>query len=343
MRTTWWFRTAVAAMAAGVVFAAAPLPASAQAPVSAAAKALARKNYKAAETKYAQGAYAEALGLYEQAEATIPVPQTKYKIASCHDKLGHAAEAARWYQTFLDAVPPDKADKLADAIADARGRLAAIRSAPGSVRLVYSPPSARVVVSIDGGARQLASPTLTLPPGHHRLSFSADGFDPQTSEVDVGPAEVKDVRFSLNASRGAAVAVVPPPPPVVVPPPLVGAPPPPAAPPPPPPRRSNVPAYVLMGVGGAGLIVGAAFGGIALQDKSNFNAHPTNDGANTTHTHALISDVSFAAGGGVAIVGIILLVTNLPHRQSDSALNALRFVAPYAGPNGAGATAGLSF
>ena len=76
-------------------------------------------------------------------------------------------------------------------------------------------------------------------------------------------------------------------------------------------RRSNVPAYVLMGLGGAGMIVGAAFGALALKDKSNFNAHPTQDGADTEKRDARISDGALFGGLGVAAVGVVLLVTNL--------------------------------
>ena len=61
-----------------------------------------------------------------------------------------------------------------------------------------------------------------------------------------------------------------------------------APPPPPPPPRSNVPAYVTLGLAGAGVVVGAVFGGLALQSKSNFNKNPTTDNADTTDRNALI-------------------------------------------------------
>jgi hypothetical protein len=332
------FAVALTALSGGALVLAHAEPAVAQ--VSDAAKQLARKNYKAGEAKFANGQYAEALELYEQAEATIPVPQTKFKIAACNDKLGRNVEAARWYQLFLDNVPPDKADKLAADIAVARGRIAQLRSgAQAQVRVVFAPTTARVLVSVDGGAPQVVSGQMGLPPGHHQLTFQADGYDPFATTLDVGPSDSKEIRFALQPRRVAGPAVV-----AVLPPPVVVAPTstdalPPAVPPPH--RRSNVPSYVLFGATGVGIIVGSAFGVIALQNKNSFNAHPTSSEADTTHTHALISDVSFAIAGALGVTGIVLLVTNLPSRQQDSVGRA--FFTPYAGPTGAGATAGLSF
>jgi hypothetical protein len=203
---------------------------------------------------------------------------------------------------------------------------------------VFAPTTARVLVSVDGGAPQVVSGQMGLPPGHHQLSFQADGFDPFVTTLDVGPSDSKEIRFALQPRRTAGPAVV-----AVVPPPATGPAIVVAMPPstPPPHRRSNVPSYVLFGATGVGIIVGTAFGVIALQNKSTFNSNPTTSEADTTHTHALISDVSFAIAGALGVTGIVLLVTNLPSRQQDSV--ARTFFTPYAGPTGAGARAGLSF
>jgi hypothetical protein len=123
---------------------------------------------------------------------------------------------------------------------------------------------------------------------------------------------------------------------------------PPPAPPPPP--RSNVPAYVTLGLAGAGLIVGGAFGGLALGAKSTFNKTPTTANADTTDRDALISDMSFAVALTFGVTGVVLLVSNdspppaatqsgLPPKQA-----AVRgFVTPYATPHGGGAGAFLTF
>ena len=301
-----------------------------------AAKEAARKDYKAGEAKFAQAQYAAALKLYEAAEATVPIPQTKYKIAVCRDKLGQVPDAIRWYQTFLDSVPPEKAAKLADLITDAKGRLQALQMTPALVRLVVTPPTAKLSVGIDGGPFQSAGPTVALAPGHHRLVFQADGFDGNAAEVDVAPADAKELKVTLQATKPGAVAAAPPPPPGQAAPAQASAAPPADAPH----RRSNVPGYVLIGVAGAGIVVGSAFGAIALSDKSSFNQKPTLASANNERTHAMISDISFIVAGALGITGIVLVVTNLPKAGETT---GRAYITPYAGPTGAGATAGLSF
>ena len=106
MRTGRW--AAAAAVIAGLSVLGGPAPALAQPAVSPVQREAARQNYKEASIKFEHGDYAGAVGLFEEAEAIAPIWQTKFKIAVCHDKLGHAAEAVRWYRAFLDSNPPAK-------------------------------------------------------------------------------------------------------------------------------------------------------------------------------------------------------------------------------------------
>jgi hypothetical protein len=346
MRTRWQVTTA-AVLVSGVLALGSAAPAFAQpvAPVTQAVKDQARRNYKTAEAKFSDGNYAIALGYYEQAEATVPVPATKYKIAVCHDKLGQTKEALRWYQAFLDASPPVK---MAAAVADATARIAALRGAgpAGVVRIAVAPANApRMSFSIDGGPMQPGAPSVSLPPGHHRIVVQADGFAPAATELDLASAETKDVRIALGPALAPApaptpgVVVVAPPPTGVA---VVPGPQPLPYEPPPQRRRSNVPAYVMFGLTGVSVIVEAAFGAMALTDKSNFNAHPTSSGADKTQRDGLISDVALGAAVAFAVTGVVLLVTNrAPAPQTTGAVHG--FFTPYAAPTGAGAVGGFTF
>jgi hypothetical protein len=332
MQTRWRATTTVLFTAFLGIGTAGPALAQPAGEVTQAKKDAARADYKAAEAKFAAGDYRGALPLYEAAEAIVPIPQTKYKIAACKDKLGQMTDAMRYYQLFLSSVPPEKQEKLAVDMADARARLAALQRTPAQVRVVATPNPARLLVSIDGGPAQPVTPTLSLPPGHHRLAFQAEGFDPVTTELDLGPADGKEVQLKLTKGGAGAVAGAPGAGPV-------GAPPPGSPAEYPARRRSDVPAYVLIGVAGAGIVVASVFGGLAISDKSNFNRHPTNANADTTHTHAEISDIAFGVSGAIGITGIILLLTNLPKSSATGSV----YVTPYAGPTGAGATGGFAF
>lgn len=358
--------------------AAAPAKAAAAAPEKAAKplndkqkKDQARKLYKDAEDKFKAGAYAEALDMYKQAEDLVPVAATKYKIAVSLDKLNRPIDAVVAYQLFLDSKPDP--DKMKDAVAEATARVDALKKTPGKVRLTTepsNPPNLKVVIdgapaqggspASSGGQDAAAPPALvprnsldfSVPPGHHKIDATADGFDPSSQEVDVGFAETKEVKLTLNATPP------PPPPPVAV----VVAPPPPVAPPtpPPPPPRSNIPAYVTLGLAGAGAIVGTIFGVSALGAKSAFNTEPksknaTIENADKADRNALISDMSFAVALTFGVTGAVLLLTNDPAPeppkaalhvtpQKKTAKSMPRgFVAPFVTPTSGGAAAFLKF
>lgn len=337
MRTGRWVATA-AAVIAGLAVLGGPASALAQPAVSAVEREAARQNYKEASLKFDRGDFAGAVSLFEQAEAIAPIWQTKFKIAVCRDKLGQAAEAIRWYRAFLDSNPPAK---LSSSIAEAEARLAVLKpqvaapprptvAQPGQLQFAISPPNApRLTFSIDNGPAQPVVAAVNVPPGHHRVVIQADGFNPTAAELDLPSGEVRQLRLALTPAVAGRPAVVQPGPGGLAP---VsgdeGT------------RRSNVPAFVLMGVGGAGMIVGAAFGAMALKDKSNFNANPTQSGADTEHRDAKIADAALFGGLGIAVVGVVLLATNLggPSQQASRG-----FVLPYAGLTGGGVTGGFKF
>jgi hypothetical protein len=333
MRTRWQVRTtaAVVVAALSVLGGAAPALAQPRAPVTEAAKDLARQHYKAGEARFAEGNYSAALPLYEQAEAIIPIWQTKYKIAVCRDKLGQPGAAVRWYQTFLDSNPPEKA---AGAVAEARARIAALSGPPpstgGQVRVTVVPSTApHLAVLVDNNPSPLGAP-VSVTPGHHRIVVQADGFAPTVAELDVGPREAKEIRVTLNPVVGVVPGVRPGVP--VGPDQVVYT-----------RRRSNVPAYVLFGVAAVGLGMGAGFGVTALGDKSTFNKNPTFPEADKEQRDALISDVSFAVAIAAGVTGIILIATN-PREQVTGSVSPVRpFLTPYAGPTGGGAVGGFTF
>jgi hypothetical protein len=377
---------AAGAKATGKTPPAAKPPATAKAPPAAKPltdkqkKDLAKKNYKEGEAAFKDGKYADALEHYKVAEDAVPVGATKYKIAVCLDKLGKVQESVAAYQLFLGSSPD--ATKMKDQIADSGTRVEALKKTPGKVRVATEPSSApNLKFAIDGaapvagvavaapvappapaappaaGAAAPAAPAMAfngefaMAPGHHKITATADGYDPTSSEIDLAFAETKDVKIALNLTP-------PPPPPVAVvaPPPPVAAVEPPKPPPPPPAPRSNVPAYVTLGLAGAGAVVGTIFGISALGAKSDFNAAggATVENADKTDRNALIADMSFAVALTFGVTGAVLLLSNDSPAETKAASNTVThkpvktamprgFVAPYATPTGAGAAAFMTF
>jgi hypothetical protein len=67
-------------------------------------------------------------------------------------------------------------------------------------------------------------------------------------------------------------------------------------------EHSRIPAILLWAVGGASLVVGAAFGIAAISARDDFNDKPTYERADAVHNRAVISDVGFG-------LGIVLVAT----------------------------------
>ncbi len=86
-------------------------------------------------------------------------------------------------------------------------------------------------------------------------------------------------------------------------------PPPPAEPPPPPPHHRSVLPYVVMGVGGAGLITGTIFGLMANSKKAAATDARTQldaiDLRDTGRTFATVSNISFVVGGVLVAGGVV--------------------------------------
>jgi hypothetical protein len=142
--------------------------------------------------------------------------------------------------------------------------------------------------------------------------------------VDHRDSDKNPERVTLAATRVAALKKQlgpdqPPPPPPGPTGPVQGPPPPPPPPPPaPPPNR--VPAYAMFGVGGAGIIVGAVAGGLALAQASTVKAECTpntpcpqgREAKSGAETKAWVSNIGFGVGIAGVVVGAVLLATNTP-------------------------------
>ena len=306
-------------------------------------KTEAKKLFDQAKEKFEKGDYAGSYDLFLQADELVPGASPKYQAALSLDKMGKTSEAIAAYQKFLDSNP--EPEKHKDKIDNAKARIEEIKKTPAKVKVATTPPNPpNLKLAVDGAAQP--GPELAVPPGKHKITATADGFEPATQEVEVTFGESKDVSIALTESSAPPVAAVPP----------ASTEPTPTAPPKSPPKepRSNVPAYVTLGLAGVGAIVGTIFGIQALGSKSDFDSEPTTDNADATDRNALIADMSFAVALTFGVTGVVLLVSN---DSSDEAKPAGRngparaatvrrpkgFVTPYAGPHGGGAAATLNF
>lgn len=339
MRTSATFFSRVPAALVALSLATAPLaPAFAQdAKPDKKTVDAARAAYAEGEKSFKAGEYASAYLGYKKANDTLPSPHAKFWMAMALDKQGdRQKEAFEAYSAFL-ADPG--AERLGpERLEEARQRHAALAKSPGKLLLTTVPAGASVAVN--GEAQMGESPfSLTLPGGTHRISVTAPDHDGQEIEVEVKPFGSVEATVTLTAKPAPAPA--PPP----------SEEPPAEAPEPPAPKEapSKVPAYVTLGLAGAGLVVGTIFGLQAMSAKSDFDEKPTSKKADDAERNALIADMAFGVAITLGVTGIVLLTSgdSAPEKEKTSKKSLpkkARFnVAPYATPSGGGAAARFVF
>ena len=110
-----------------------------------------------------------------------------------------------------------------------------------------------------------------------------------------------------------------------------------------------MPAYITLGIAGAGAVVGTIFGIKALGAKNDFDKKPTGAAADDTERNALIADMAFGVAITLGVTGVVLLTSDdstpvMAHNHYDKLPKRAKLVvAPYAAPHSAGAGALYSF
>jgi len=321
----------------------APAPAPAKKPADpAAAKAPdaktrdnARKAYSAGEKAFGEGKYSAAHDNFVKADALIPAPHAKYWIAKSIDKQDKTEDAIAAYEKFL--AEPEAAKVGDEKLLDARTRLDELKAKLiATISVVTNPIGA--TVTVDGTPEPGVTPlTLKLSPGLHKVSVSLANYDNKDLDIDAKAGDKSEQKLEL-------VAKAPPPVAVVVPVAAEAMPPPP--PPPPPEKRSMVPAYVTLGIAGAGAIVGTIFGVKALNSKSEFNDNPTTELADDTERNALIADMAFGVAITLGVTGVVLLTSGDDPKEAAKATTKSPYkldFGGFAGKQRGGASARLTF
>jgi hypothetical protein len=285
----------------------------------------AREAYGEGEAKFKAEDYAGAAAAYARANDILPSPQAQFKVATALDKAGKTTEAVEAYEKFLATAPADKMDEQKTQAKDRVGALA-----QGSITVLSDPGNA--MVKIDGTPAEGKTPLKTkIKPGKHMVEVSLADHETVSKEVEVTPNG--DARVNVTLPSTAP----PPPPPVVA-----------VAPPPAPPEKpaepppSKTPAYVTLGLAGAGAIVGTIFGIAALGSKSDFDKTPTTKTADSAERNALISDMAFGAAVTLGVTGTVLYLNASKKQEAAKAASSFR-IAPIVTPKTQGAAATFSF
>jgi len=283
------------------------------------------------DAKTAEDRFHRAVMIFDGAKA--PVPPTLilgYARGAAANKHFIAAEEA--YNRMIRAgLPPGAPAPFVKALEDAKKEIDAV-----------TPHIARVTINVTG----CDAPTVTLDgatvpsmmfgikkpidPGTHEIKASATGCKASTSSftVDDGKESTANVTLEKEASTNVTTNPTTTNPtttnPTTTNPTTTN--------PPPEPESSGsglkIAGIVTLGVGGAGLILGAITGGLALGDHSdiaNGCPDPKNCPASmqgkidSYHTMGTLSTIGFVAGGVLAVAGIVMWVLAPSAKKTEKA------------------------
>lgn len=277
----------------------------------AAARSLGLQGIKLADA----GDCAGAIEKLSRAESLYHAPSILGRLGECQVNVGQIVVGTENLNRVVrEELAPTAPKAFRDAQTRAKGVLNTALPKIAHLTVKVDPADAKPQVTVAGTPIPAALLGVDRPtdPGTHEVVVSAPGYLSQKTSVTLAEGGSQELALKLEKDPNAAGATPVPaaPPPVVV------------APPPATPasdtssKKNNTLAYVALGVGGAGLVVGGVTGFLALGKKSDLEGcvdkkcpSSERDKLDSAKSLATVSTVGFAVGFVGVGAGIVLLLT----------------------------------
>jgi hypothetical protein len=315
----------------------------------AAARSLGLQGIKMADSGDCKGAIEK----LSRAESLYHAPSILGRLGECQVNVGQiVAGTENLNRVVREQLAANAPKAFKDAQERAKGVLNTALPKIAHLTVKVDPPDAKAQVLVAGVAIPPALIGVERPtdPGTHQIVVSAPGYLDQTQTVTLAEGASQELAVRLEKDPNAAAAAAPPAPPPPTP--VVTTPP--AAPPSDSaPKKSNTLAYVALGVGGVGLVVGGVTGLLAIGKKGDLSGCvdkrcPSSQGDNidSAKTMATVSTVGVGVGVVGIGLGVVLLLTGgsgsgsasasaQPHRLARRLPGSVT-VEPWMGLNSAG-------
>ncbi|HEX6274110.1 MAG TPA: hypothetical protein VFZ53_13775 [Polyangiaceae bacterium] len=286
----------------------------------------------------------EAIEKLSRAESLYHAPTILGRLGECQVVVGQIVLGTENLNRVVREQLPPNAPKAFKA-AQERAAKVLETALPRIARLTVNvePLDAKPSVTVAGTPVPSALIGVERPtdPGKHVVVATAGGYLEARTEVELSEGAHQAVTLKLVPDP--SVAVVAPPPPVVSPAPVNTAP----APADSAPQEGGgkTLAFVMLGVGGVGLVTGGVTGFLAIQKKSDLDCPDKTctgsqaDELDSANTLALVSTIGFGVGAAAAVVGVVLLATSgsSAEKPATASVAGVR-VTPYLGLRSAGVT-----
>jgi len=264
--------------------------------------------------------YQAAADKFRRAESLYHAPTLLVGLGRAYVGLGKYVEAMESYNRVIrEKIPDNASDAFINAVEDAKREVVGLDQKIAWVTIVVGGSSSAhpdgpssPAVTLDGVEVSVASLGVkrAVNPGDHELIASADGFEQGSTSFSVVSGQAKDVTLDLVAAAATTGES-----PTVDEPvdttdegdsvmPVLG--------------------WTAIGIGGAGLALGAVMGGLAMAKHGDLSdacgdggqcPADQQDSLDSYRTFGLVSTVGFIAGGVLAASGVVLLLA----APSDSA------------------------
>jgi hypothetical protein len=293
-------------------------------------RATARELARDGQAAFDRGDYASAADKFARADSLVHAPTLLLALARSQVKLGQFVQAYESYSRILrEGVPDGSPAVFKKAYEDAKKEVEPVRARVGWVTIeIKGPTNPRVSIDDTPVPPAAIGVRRAINPGGHVVKAEADGFAPAQQAISVAEGESASVSLTLEASADApgAAAGGAAPAPSAAGSPLIEQ-------PPDAPQASDsgtrTLAFVALGVGGAGLLVGGVTGVLAMGKRSDLDdACPQGrcpasqqDTLDSYRTLGTISTVGFVVGVVGAGAGVTLLLT--APKKSESAARSL--------------------
>jgi len=150
---------------------------------------------------YGKEQYEDAIAAFEAAWEADPLPRFLFNLGRCHERAGHLARAAHYFQRYLREAP-DAADagKVEALVKVLRVKL---KKQFGEVRVATRPAGALVqVTGGDESAEGLSPFSEWVPFGEYSLAIRLEGYLPHQRTIVVKPRSPIDLRLRLRREGG---------------------------------------------------------------------------------------------------------------------------------------------
>ena len=152
-----------------------------------------------AKTAYKAGQYEAAAKHFRQAFDFSPRGSLLYNIGFCYEKAGLTAEAIRFYQRFIDAVPDSpKRAALQEKVGQLKKKL---DTRYRTVQVSSTPAGAHVFVNDRASGSMGKTPiSFQLMPGKHKIIVDLKDHESDAKEVVLGDEPKVRIGFDLSLS-----------------------------------------------------------------------------------------------------------------------------------------------